>query len=226
MTSPGVFTVLAGLRACWHPVGFAAALTDTPRPADLLGEPLVLWRGTDGGVRVMSYRCVHRGTALSLGTVRGDQIVCPYHGWRYDADGRCWSAGHCVAAGFYAVGADSALGMVATQARGRWPHAVEETISPARHVPAAYFNGISCAPAAGCVAAGGYQPTSATSAPFTVLFAADRWRDASAIKQPSNGASAEQAGPCAISCLHDCYCAVGGDYKDAKGAYMPMVATT
>ncbi len=37
----------------------------------------------------MSDVCVHRGTALSLGTVSGDQIVCPYHGWRYGADGRC-----------------------------------------------------------------------------------------------------------------------------------------
>jgi phenylpropionate dioxygenase-like ring-hydroxylating dioxygenase large terminal subunit len=57
--------------------------------ADLLGEPLVLWRGRDGGARAMSDLCVHRGTALSLGTVDGDDIACAYHGWRYDARGRC-----------------------------------------------------------------------------------------------------------------------------------------
>ena len=33
--------------------------------------------------------CIHRGTALSLGTVEGDEIVCPYHGWRYGSDGAC-----------------------------------------------------------------------------------------------------------------------------------------
>ena len=27
--------------------------------------------------------CVHRGTALSLGWVNGDELVCAYHGWRY-----------------------------------------------------------------------------------------------------------------------------------------------
>ncbi len=87
--SPGTFADLAALRDCWHPVAFAADLTDKPLAADLLGEPLVLWRGRDGQPRVMSDLCVHRGTALSLGWVRGDELVCPYHGWRYAADGRC-----------------------------------------------------------------------------------------------------------------------------------------
>src|SRR5205823_631599 len=33
--------------------------------------------------------CVHRGTALSLGCVEGDELVCAYHGWRYRGDGAC-----------------------------------------------------------------------------------------------------------------------------------------
>jgi phenylpropionate dioxygenase-like ring-hydroxylating dioxygenase large terminal subunit len=89
MTSPGVFADPDAQRACWHPVAFTAGLRADPVHADLLGEPLVLWRGPDGRPRAMSDLCVHRGTALSLGTVRGDEIVCPYHGWRYRADGRC-----------------------------------------------------------------------------------------------------------------------------------------
>ncbi len=28
-------------------------------------------------------------TALSLGCVEGDEIVCAYHGWRYRGDGAC-----------------------------------------------------------------------------------------------------------------------------------------
>ena len=55
----------------------------------LLGEPLVLWRDAHGGVRAFRDVCVHRGTALSLGRVEGDEIVCAYHGWRYGADGAC-----------------------------------------------------------------------------------------------------------------------------------------
>ena len=89
MTPPGVFANLRAQRACWHPVAFAADLADQPLPADLLGEPLVLWRGRDGSLRVLSDLCVHRGTALSLGRIDGGELVCAYHGWRYAADGRC-----------------------------------------------------------------------------------------------------------------------------------------
>src|ERR1700722_7196285 len=89
MNSPGVFADLAAQRACWHPVAFAGEVTGRPAHADLLGEPLVIWRGAGGAPRVMSDLCVHRGTALSLGRVQGDELVCAYHGWRYGADGRC-----------------------------------------------------------------------------------------------------------------------------------------
>ena len=85
---PGVFADLRALRDFWHPVAFSADLSDKPIHADLAGEPLVLWRG-NGGVRAMSDLCVHRGTALSLGWVSGGELVCPYHGCRYGADGRC-----------------------------------------------------------------------------------------------------------------------------------------
>jgi vanillate O-demethylase monooxygenase subunit len=33
--------------------------------------------------------CVHRGTDLSLGDVVDGCLRCPYHGWRFDGDGRC-----------------------------------------------------------------------------------------------------------------------------------------
>jgi phenylpropionate dioxygenase-like ring-hydroxylating dioxygenase large terminal subunit len=55
----------------------------------LLDERVALWRGTDGTARAAFDRCPHRGTALSLGTVDRDCLVCPYHGWRYDAGGAC-----------------------------------------------------------------------------------------------------------------------------------------
>jgi phenylpropionate dioxygenase-like ring-hydroxylating dioxygenase large terminal subunit len=89
VTTPGVYADLHAQRSCWHPVAHGHALGDAPSHADLLDEPLVLWRGPDREPHAMSELCVHRGTALSLGWVSGDQIVCPYHGRRYAADGRC-----------------------------------------------------------------------------------------------------------------------------------------
>jgi len=67
MQAPGAFADMTALRECWHPVSFAAELADRPVHADLLGQPLVLWRGRDGRPRANSDLCVHRGTALSLG---------------------------------------------------------------------------------------------------------------------------------------------------------------
>jgi vanillate O-demethylase monooxygenase subunit len=78
----------AALRRCWHPVAYAASVT-TPRAVDLLGRPLVLWRDSAAAIHAFDDLCVHRGTALSLGSVRGDELVCAYHGWRYGADGGC-----------------------------------------------------------------------------------------------------------------------------------------
>jgi vanillate O-demethylase monooxygenase subunit len=89
VSRPAAFADTTALRACWHPVAFSADLADRPAHADLLGEPLVLWRGPGGTPRAMSDLCVHRGTALSLGWISGEELVCAYHGWRYAADGRC-----------------------------------------------------------------------------------------------------------------------------------------
>jgi vanillate O-demethylase monooxygenase subunit len=79
----------AALRACWHPVAYAAGVSGAPHATTLLGEPLVLWRDAHGALHALRDVCVHRGTALSLGCVEGDEIVCPYHGWRYRGDGAC-----------------------------------------------------------------------------------------------------------------------------------------
>ncbi len=73
----------------WHVVARAADVQEGKvSSARLLGEDLVLWRA---GGRVMAWQdlCIHRGTRLSMGWVADCTLVCPYHGWRYDADGRC-----------------------------------------------------------------------------------------------------------------------------------------
>lgn len=73
----------------WHPVSWAHELTDVPTRTVLLDQPLVLWRGSDGAPVAMPDGCPHRGTSLSLGTVEDGCVVCPYHGWRFDDEGRC-----------------------------------------------------------------------------------------------------------------------------------------
>ena len=76
------------LRKYWHPVARAANLNQGPVAAQLLDEQVVLFR-MDGEVVALQDLCAHRGTALSLGWLEDDEIVCHYHGWRYDKTGTC-----------------------------------------------------------------------------------------------------------------------------------------
>ncbi|WP_419841135.1 Rieske 2Fe-2S domain-containing protein [Candidatus Poriferisodalis sp.] len=73
----------------WYAVEFGHEVAAGPVLARIHGHDLVLWRSTDGAVHAQSDLCVHRGGSLAGGTVEGDCVQCPYHGWRYDADGAC-----------------------------------------------------------------------------------------------------------------------------------------
>jgi len=70
-------------------------LNDVPNAGDyhtleFLGEPLVAVRGRDGTVRSFFNVCRHRAARILDGG-RGHctgRIVCPYHAWAYDFEGR------------------------------------------------------------------------------------------------------------------------------------------
>ncbi len=54
----------------------------------LCDEPLVAVRGADGRIRVLSNVCRHRGAILTQGRGNGHRLVCPYHHWSYDLEGK------------------------------------------------------------------------------------------------------------------------------------------
>lgn len=88
--APSSEEVSRALRRCWQPVARVEDLGDGPRRAVLLGEPLAVFLTESGAPAVVSDRCAHRGASLSMGEVKADGIVCPYHGWEWDgADGTC-----------------------------------------------------------------------------------------------------------------------------------------
>ena len=73
----------------WHVVYRSADLADGDvRAVRLLGQDLVIWRCQGRAVAWLDL-CIHRGARLSLGRVREGDLECPYHGWRYDPEGRC-----------------------------------------------------------------------------------------------------------------------------------------
>jgi phenylpropionate dioxygenase-like ring-hydroxylating dioxygenase large terminal subunit len=74
----------------WYVACFADEVPEgKPLPVRLLGQDFAVWRTADGGYACVSAICVHRGGAMGRGVVRDGDIACPYHGWQFDAAGRC-----------------------------------------------------------------------------------------------------------------------------------------
>jgi phenylpropionate dioxygenase-like ring-hydroxylating dioxygenase large terminal subunit len=79
----------AYLNCEWLAVGWSSGVKPGElKPVRLLGRDLVLWRDA-GGIHAWEDLCIHRGAKLSLGQVRNNCVVCPYHHWEYDGSGRC-----------------------------------------------------------------------------------------------------------------------------------------
>jgi phenylpropionate dioxygenase-like ring-hydroxylating dioxygenase large terminal subunit len=68
-----------------------------PKPGDyfsisLNGEPMLVVRGADREIRVLSAVCRHRGHLLGEASGHADAFTCPFHGWSYDLTGKLLSA--------------------------------------------------------------------------------------------------------------------------------------
>ena len=77
-------------RDRWYPMAWSRELRPGKSlPVTFAGEPVVLVRPKSGPVFALENRCAHRQVPLSDGVVEGGAIRCGYHGWAYDASGRC-----------------------------------------------------------------------------------------------------------------------------------------
>ena len=66
---------------------------EVPKPGDyftteLIDEPLIVVRGKDNRVRVLSNVCRHRSSVIAEGDGNTKNFVCPYHAWTYGTDGQ------------------------------------------------------------------------------------------------------------------------------------------
>ncbi|NOV02313.1 aromatic ring-hydroxylating oxygenase subunit alpha [Paenibacillus planticolens] len=78
------------LAQYWYPIALASEVTEKPISAKLLDTKLVCYRSNDKVV-IARDLCFHRGAPLSKGWVENGEIVCPYHGFRYNCEGKCTS---------------------------------------------------------------------------------------------------------------------------------------
>lgn len=77
------------LKNRWYVALVSDDLKDEPVGRTICGEPVVFYRRADGTPVALEDRCCHRQTALSLGTIEGDDLRCRYHGLKFNTDGVC-----------------------------------------------------------------------------------------------------------------------------------------
>jgi phenylpropionate dioxygenase-like ring-hydroxylating dioxygenase large terminal subunit len=80
-------------------IWYFAALASELKPGglaryEILGEPVLLGRSRAGKLFALRDICPHRAAPLSAGRFfaepgGGESVECPYHGWRFGADGAC-----------------------------------------------------------------------------------------------------------------------------------------
>ena len=73
----------------WFQVAWSAEIgAGDVRSLRYFDTDLVAYRGTSGTLAVLDAHCPHLGADLGHGgCVEGDDIVCPFHAWRWDRDG-------------------------------------------------------------------------------------------------------------------------------------------
>lgn len=73
---------------------FAASAAELPKPGcyvtlQLGRYPVVVVRGNDGEIRAFHNSCRHRGSRIcSKASGQSAKLVCPYHQWTYETDGK------------------------------------------------------------------------------------------------------------------------------------------
>lgn len=79
------------MREFWTPACLSSELKADGDPMRLMlyGEKLIAFRDTRGRVGIMDHRCPHRCASLFFGRNEEGGIRCPYHGWKFDVEGKC-----------------------------------------------------------------------------------------------------------------------------------------
>ncbi len=89
------------VRACgmnpnyWYPAGFDADLgRGEVQEVVFWKRSIAVYRAENGKIHALENRCAHRQLRLSKGEVKGCNLVCGYHGWFYNGDGKVEKMSH------------------------------------------------------------------------------------------------------------------------------------
>jgi len=77
------------IKNMWYPVVSSKEIRkNKPVTVKRLGMNLVIWRKSDGSPCCIEDKCCHRGASFATGKVHGNHIECPFHGFKYNGNGK------------------------------------------------------------------------------------------------------------------------------------------
>ncbi|MFK8019730.1 MAG: Rieske 2Fe-2S domain-containing protein [Pseudomonadales bacterium] len=81
----------------WYSIARSIELRDGEvRPITVFDRELALYRSRTGKAMVTDAFCPHLGAHLGVnGRVVGEDLRCPFHGWKFDAEGKCNEIPYC-----------------------------------------------------------------------------------------------------------------------------------
>jgi len=72
----------------WYVVGRSVDFAEQPTFVQCAGNQWVVFRDSSGEAHAVDAYCPHLGANLADGTMQGDAVQCPFHGWKIRGDGR------------------------------------------------------------------------------------------------------------------------------------------
>lgn len=73
----------------WYVAGWSRDFGAELTPIMITGQPIVIFRASDGALVALEDRCPHKQLPLSKGKRIGDTVQCGYHGMTFGRDGKC-----------------------------------------------------------------------------------------------------------------------------------------
>jgi phenylpropionate dioxygenase-like ring-hydroxylating dioxygenase large terminal subunit len=87
--SPRAMMDFKKLEDYWYVLCESSDVKRKPRSFKLLDREIVVYRTSKGEVAAFIDKCPHRNVKMSEGHVADDKLVCQFHGWEFNAEGRC-----------------------------------------------------------------------------------------------------------------------------------------
>jgi len=78
------------IQNSWHVIGKSKDFKVGKAVSVKLGDrEWLAYRDSLGVLHVIHSRCPHMGANLTYASIENDQIVCPFHGWKFSKEGAC-----------------------------------------------------------------------------------------------------------------------------------------